>query len=124
MKRATREWVRKAEADYRAAQKLECGSDPLHDQSCFFCQQCAEKYLKALLEELGLTIPYTHVLKNLLALLRPHHPSLGPLRRGLTFLTRFAVGTCYPGENASKRQAEAALRWAERVRDACLVAGP
>src|SRR5262249_17079689 len=111
MKRSTRAWVRKAETDYRAAKKLDSGSDPLHDQSCFFSQQCAEKYLKALLEELGLTIPYTHVLKDLLTLLRAHHPSLGSLYRGLTFLTRFAVGTRYPGQNASKRQAKAALCW-------------
>jgi HEPN domain-containing protein len=111
--------VRKAEADYRAAKKLNSGSDPLHDQSCFLCQQSAEKYLKALLEELGLTIPYTHVLKDLLTLLQPHHSSLVSLRRGLTFLTRFAVGTRYPGMNASKRQAAAAQRWVGRVRDAC-----
>jgi HEPN domain-containing protein len=110
--------VRKAEADYRAARKLSRGKDPLHDQSCFFCQQSAEKYLKALLVELGLTVPYTHILKDLLALLRPHYPSLAPYRRGLTFLTRFAVGTRYPGENAGKRQTEAALRWAGRVRTA------
>jgi len=36
----------------------------------------------------------------------------------LEFLTRFAVETRYPGDDASKRQAEAALRWAERVRTA------
>ena len=83
------------------------------------CQQCAEKYLKALLEELTLTIPYTHILKDLLMLLLPHHPSLASHRRGLTFLTRFAVDTRYPGENASKRQATASLRWAARVRDMC-----
>jgi len=110
--------VRKAEADYRAAGKLHRGSDPLHDQSCFFCQQCAEKYLKALLEEVGLPIPRTHILKDLLALLQPHHPSLSPLRRGLVFLTRFAVGTRYPGDSARKREAASALRWAGRVRTA------
>ena len=35
------------------------------------------------------------------------------------FLTDFAVEYRYPGDNASKRQAQAALRWAGRVRDAC-----
>jgi hypothetical protein len=34
----------------------------------------------------------------------------------LGFLTQFAVDTRYPGEDASKRQAKAALRWADRVR--------
>jgi HEPN domain-containing protein len=118
MKKTTRERVRKAEADYRAAGKLNRGRDRLHDQCCFFCQQSAEKYLKALMEELGLTIPRTHILKDLLTLLHPFHPSLSRLRRGLVFLTRFAASTRYPGGSASKREAAAALRWAEKVRAA------
>ena len=52
MKRTTKEWVRKAENDYRTAELLALSSEPLHDQLCFHCQQAAEKYLKALLEEL------------------------------------------------------------------------
>jgi HEPN domain-containing protein len=83
---------------------------------CFHCQQCAEKYLKGLLEELGLSVPKTHDLDHLLTLLFPHHSSLRPLRRGLVFLTDFAVDTRYPGNNSSKRQATSALRWADRVR--------
>ena len=42
MKTLTAAWVKKAEADYRAARKLAHGNDPLHDQVCFFCQQAAE----------------------------------------------------------------------------------
>jgi HEPN domain-containing protein len=84
---------------------------------CFFCQQCGEKYLKALLEELSLTVPRTHVLQDLLPLLLPHHPSLRSLGRGMRFLTRFAVGTRYPGDDASKRQAIAAFRWASKIRE-------
>lgn len=90
-----------------------------HDQLCFHCQQASEKYLKALLEEQGLSIPYTHILRDLLALLLPHHASLRSLQRGLKFLTRFAVGVRYPGQSATKRQTQAALRWSERVRTAC-----
>jgi HEPN domain-containing protein len=85
---------------------------------CFHCQQSAEKYLKGLPEELGLTVPKTHDLEGVLGLLLPHHPTLRSLRRGLDFLTQFAVDTRYPGENATKRQAEAALRWEDRVRTA------
>ncbi len=89
---------------------------PLHDAVCFHCQQCSEKYLKGHLEELGLAVPKTHDLDRLSMILLPHHPSLRRLRRGLIFLTDFAVDTRYPGNSARKRQAEAALRWAERVR--------
>lgn len=119
MKRTTAEWVRKAEDDHRLTVKLSRGKEPFPDQLCFHCQQSAEKYLKALLEQLSQPIPYTHILRDLLELLLPHHPSLRSFQRGLKFLTRFAVGTRYPGENATKRQAQAALRWAERVRTQC-----
>jgi HEPN domain-containing protein len=118
MTRLTREWVRKAEADLAVAWIAARQSDPMHDAGCFHCQQCAEKYLKALLQELGLRVPRTHELLDLRSDLRPHHPSLGSLRRGLEFLTQFAVEFRYPGEDASKRQSEAALPWAERVRTA------
>jgi HEPN domain-containing protein len=118
MKAATRAWVRKAEADYRGARRLAGKRPPLHDLVCFHCQQCAEKYLEALLEELGIAVAKTHDRAILLTVLRPHHAGLGSLRRGLLFLTDFAVDTRYPGAAASKRQAEAALRWAAKVRTA------
>src|SRR5258708_31138438 len=102
MKRITRDWVRKAETDHRAAHKLSRGNDPLPDQCCFFCQQSAEKYLKALLVELGLRVPRTHNLVALLTLLGPHYGFLRSLRRGVDFLTRFAVETRYPGDSANK----------------------
>jgi HEPN domain-containing protein len=111
--------VRKAEADYRLAVSIARGSEPFHDQLCFHCQQSAEKYLKAILEELGLHISKTHDLDDLLKLLQSRQPKLVSLRRGLVFLTDFAVDTRYPGNRATKRQAAAALRWASRVRDGC-----
>ena len=119
MKRTTAEWVRKAEEDLALAKKARQSKIPLHDGVCFHCQQCAEKYLKGLMEELGLVIPKIHDLDRVLTVLLPHHASLRGLRRGLVFLTNFAVLIRYPGESASKRQAVAALRWAERVRGAC-----
>lgn len=129
MKRTTREWVTKAEDDYRLAAQVAGGSQPFHDQVCFHCQQSAEKYLKALLEELALLVPKTHDCEELLDLIRPHHHLPGTFRRGLAFLSNYAVAVRYPGEWASKRQSSAALRWAGRVRAACrgllgLVANP
>jgi HEPN domain-containing protein len=122
MKRLTAEWVRKAEADFLAAARLAARSargPALNDAVCFHCQQSAEKYLKALLEENGIAVPRTHNLVALLPLLVPHHAALRRLRRGCDFLTRFAVDTRYPGESASKRQAASAQRWTTEVRDAC-----
>lgn len=116
MKRLTREWVAKAEADFVVASVLRQTVPPVHDARCFHCQQSAEKYLKALLEEANLTVPRTHNLEDLLALLLPIYPDLVSLRRGLIFLTSFAVETRYPGESASKRQAEASQRWVSKTR--------
>ena len=64
-------------------------------------------------------MPKTHNLVAILPLLVPHHGTLRSLRRGVDFLTRFAVETRYPGDSASKRQADSALRWASKVCDAC-----
>jgi HEPN domain-containing protein len=116
MKKTTREWVKKAEEDYEVAKQGGRSKVPVHDSVCFHCQQCAEKYLKGLMEEAGLTVPKTHFLDKLLACLAPLHPTLRPLRRGLLFLTNFAVDFRYPGSDASRRQAVAALRWVARVR--------
>jgi HEPN domain-containing protein len=118
MKRTTREWVKKAEQDYVLAKQGSGIEPPVHDGVCFHCQQCAEKYLKGLMEEGGLPVPKTHDLEALLTPLQPLHPVLRSLRRGMLFLSDFAVDTRYPGAWATRRQAVAALRWAERARTA------
>jgi HEPN domain-containing protein len=89
MKRHTAQRVLKAEEDIEAARSLVAQAKPPRDIVCFHCQQAAEKYLKALLQELGLSIPYTHDLEELLDLLVPHDTTLKPLRRDAAFLTRF-----------------------------------
>src|SRR5260370_1181345 len=119
MHKMTAEWVRKAEADFQLAVKLGRDKEPWHDQICFHCQQSAEKYLKALLQELGQPVPRTHNLLALRTSLLPFHSLLRPFRRGLEFLSRFAVGPRYPNYDATKRQAASALRSAGDVRAAC-----
>jgi HEPN domain-containing protein len=116
MKKVTAEWVRKAEEDYQVAVQTHQGPKPFHNTVCFHCQQAAEKYLKAILEENGWTVPKTHDLDELCTSLLPSNKSLRSVRRGLAFLTRFAVEIRYPGDNATKREAVAALRWTGKVR--------
>src|SRR5947208_2209125 len=57
MQRETAKWVKKAEDDWSAAQDQSNRKPPLRDVACFHCQQCVEKYLKALLQENGGVIP-------------------------------------------------------------------
>jgi HEPN domain-containing protein len=118
MNKLTAEWIRKAESDYRVAEGLAQNRPPEHDIVCFHCQQAAEKFLKAVLVELGITVPRTHNLEDLLGLLLPQHVSLGSLKRGLDFLSQVAVDTRYPGFHSRRSQADAARRWAGRVRAA------
>lgn len=47
MKRETKEWVSKAEGDWRVAQREMAATDPVNDAVCFHAQQCVEKYLTA-----------------------------------------------------------------------------
>ena len=75
MKAATRDWIAKAEGDFQAASALaRTRKVPLPDHVCFHCQQCAEKYLKARLEEAGIHFPKTHDLEVLLGLVLAVEP--------------------------------------------------
>lgn len=116
MQRLTARWVRKAEADWGGAQVLAQAVPKHHDLICFHWQQMAEKYLKALLQELGQPVPKTHNLLVLLQLLIPHDPTLPRLRVRVISLSRFAVDFRYPGMSANNRQSTAAIRSAEHVR--------
>ena len=119
MKKTTREWVRKAENDFQFADGALKRGERHYDQICFLCQQSSEKFLKALMEEIGLTVPKTHNLDGLRIALQPHCASLRSFRRGLLFRTDFAVDSRYPGNWTTKRQAHAAHRWAALVRQEC-----
>jgi len=70
MKPATKVWVAKAEQDLEAAKCcMQKAGPPVYDAVCFHCQQCAEKYMKAVLTERGVHFPKTHDLKELVALI-------------------------------------------------------
>ena len=115
MKRHTAQWINKAEEDMDVARELAARTPPPRNVACFHCQQAAEKYLKALLQELGAAVPRTHDMEDLLDLLLPHDATLAPLRRSVAGLTKYAVEYRYPGMRATTRQMQSALRIAERV---------
>ncbi|HVB47077.1 MAG TPA: HEPN domain-containing protein [Burkholderiales bacterium] len=76
MKPLAREWVAKAEADFATARReLLARRQPNYDAACFHAQQCAEKYLKALLQERGCVIPRAHHLEMLAKPLLAAHPA-------------------------------------------------
>jgi len=88
MKSITREWISKAEGDWAAANLLfRARRNTNYDATCFHVQQCAEKYLKARLEEAGIASGKTHDLVKLLSLILPAEPSWNVLRQDLIVLT-------------------------------------
>ena len=91
---------------------------PNPDSACFHAQQCAEKYLKARLQEAGLAFPKTHDLLDLLNRLLAVEPAWTTLNPQLTQLVNYAVVFRYPGISASKADARKALVACRAVRRA------
>lgn len=117
MKTITREWVDKAEGDFATAQReLSVQRDPNYDAVCFHSQQCAEKFLKARLQEADIAFIKTHDLTILLNLILAIEPDWEMLRSELHPLTVYAVEYRYPGENADQAEAREALEACIKVR--------
>jgi HEPN domain-containing protein len=111
MRALTLEWVEKAEGDYNTAtREYRARKSPNYDAVCFHCQQCAEKYLKALLQEREKYFPLTHKLITLLELCLEDLPDIELHRETLKTLDRYAVIFRYPGENAIKSDARSAIK--------------
>ncbi len=109
-------WAARAEEDYRLAQSALRRKRPLLYGACFHAQQCAEKYLKALLVFRGQDFPKTHDLVALSTLCEqagiivPIHPD------DLDQLSAYAVGIRYPGEEPALEEARIAVRIAGKIR--------
>lgn len=112
-----REWVAKAEEDFKSAVHLLKMKDCPVGNVCFHAQQCVEKYLKALLVTQNLEFPKTHDLGELLVLLPARlRPSLDDEEQDR--LTDYATVTRYPGDYEPIKVTEArqAVKTARRVR--------
>lgn len=110
------EWIRKADEDAAVA---EWASGAGHyDAACFHAQQVVEKYLKALLVVQGRDFPMSHALRPLFDLtgIPEAEGDLNELR----WLTHEAAEVRYPGESATREDAERAVRimtrWSDRLR--------
>jgi len=114
----TREWVRKAENDFKTASFL-CQSGPdFDDGTAFHSQQAAEKYLKAFLVLHQIEFPKTHDIEALLKLAGKADDKIPEILREAVILTPYGVDYRYPGEfsEVTRSDAERALLMADRVR--------
>jgi HEPN domain-containing protein len=117
MQPLTRDWVGKAENDFKvAAQIMRRRKDPVPDAVCFHCQQCVEKYLKARLVEAGISFPKSHdlfLLVNLAGAVEPQWLSFSSAAKAIT---NYAVDFRYPGHSATVREARNALKHCRLIR--------
>lgn len=116
MKQATSEWVDRADGDLKVARREMQVRDPVYNVVCFLSQQCAEKYIKAFLEEHDISFEKTHDLVALLSLSAGRLPELEAIRSRLAYLSPFAIAGRYPGIETDRQTAEKACEIAGQVR--------
>jgi HEPN domain-containing protein len=119
MKKEAKEWLLFADEDLRIA-KLAL-REKIYNQACFHSQQCAEKTLKALIEN-KTKVPKVHSLFELLEVCKEQGYKLEKLRTSLEFLDKFYTSARYPfvirtvrTGRIRKKDAEKALRTAEKI---------
>ena len=111
------EWVTKAEGDFlTAGRELRARKSPNYDAVCFHAQQCAEKYLKAVLQEKNKHIPKIHNLLELMLICEELDNSFEMLRADLVMMERYSVQVRYPGSFAVKEDARSAYAAARTTR--------
>ena len=104
-------WWDRAQGDLLAAERV----TDLPFVCCFHCQQAVEKGIKSLLVLSQIDFAKSHDIGMLLELLQssPATPDESTAE-DLETLTRFAVGTRYPPEDASPEEVEEALLLARK----------
>jgi HEPN domain-containing protein len=109
-------WVKRAEEDYAAVQSSLRRKLPLTYIACFHAQQCAEKYLKAMLVVGKRKFPKTHDLLLLNDQCSKAGIFLGIDLKDLNTLSDYAVRVRYPGDDPTPDEAREALTIAKAVR--------
>jgi HEPN domain-containing protein len=111
MNELVQEWIDKAEGDYYTAlREYRVRKHPNYDAAGFHAQQCAEKYLKAILQLEQIRFEKVHDLMALLKLCLPVAPDLEFHKELLSKLNPFAVVFRYPGESATHDHAREAVQ--------------
>ena len=115
------DWERFAEMDYITANHLDKTLYPKPMEIiCYHCQQCAEKYLKALTEHIGKEIEKTQDLGNLATTISENLTVPQSVLVSCAKLTQYGVKIRYPQEfEMSDNHVKAALIDMENIRIWC-----
>ena len=117
-KEVAKQWVEKAEEDFRNAEyTLTMPQNCPYSTVCFHCQQCVEKYIKAMLVLHEVEFPRIHDIGELIGLL-PENMSLSLTDEEQERLSDYAVMVRYPMEvePITESDAKSALLITKRVR--------
>ncbi len=110
------DWIVKAESDLDMARRALRGNLKHPDAAVFHAQQCAEKYLKALLIAKEIAFPKTHDLSVLCHLCTSNSIPINIEERSLELLSGFAVNARYPGLEPTLKEAHEAIAIAKTIR--------
>lgn len=91
-----REWLEKADEDFRFAEANLRDGSGFYAQLCFHFQQAAEKYLKAYIIGKGLPFDRVHDLVHLLKTCSAHSPEFSELKEECILLNTAYIETRYP----------------------------
>jgi len=110
-------WVTRAEEDFAVARSCLRRVKPLTASASFHAQQCAEKYLKALLVARAQVFPRTHDLGALNHLCMAAGINIAVNQNDLDLLSAYAVQVLrYPGIDPTDVEARQAIDTAQAVR--------
>jgi len=111
------EWAKKAEDNYISALTLaRRRRNPVPDVICNQCQQCAEKYLKALLVRHQVSFPKIHDLIQLEELDAQVEPDVRLVHSSLAALNPYGIDIRYHGLDAAPADAREAVKAVKQVR--------
>lgn len=114
-----REWMQKADEDYRFAEANLRAQEGFYPQICFHFQQAAEKYLKTCIVAFELEFKKTHDLVQLLDACKDRLPDIDAVREDCEFLSDFYIESRYPVHwptHYTEAEADRAHKAAGRVR--------
>lgn len=120
--KAVRQWIDKAESDWRTVEILLASENKPTDVVCFHCQQSVEKLLKGLLTQNGVEAPRTHDIRRLIQLSQVYVPELSELADAADKLTVHGVETRYPGDfqQVDEREIQEIIKISRQFREIIL----
>ena len=109
-------WVQKAEEDWITANTMMKRKKVFTGVVCYHFQQCAEKYIKAIIIHKGSTFPKTHDLNALSDLSEANGVLIGMTESDLETLSGYAVTARYPSADPTKEDTQEAMHIAKTIR--------